>query len=56
MEPAEKSYNKLKTNLDQIRYEFTNQDSVALRKSGNFYKAVHNSAVMLKMLGAKTKN
>ena len=51
----DKSYLKMKSYLDQIRYEFTNQDTVVLRKSGNYFKAVGNSAVILKLLGAKTK-
>lgn len=51
----DKSYEKLKTVPDHIRYEFTNQDSIALRKNGVYYKAVGNSAIMLKILGAKTK-
>lgn len=38
----DKSYEKLKTVPDHIRYEFTNQDSIALRKNGVYYKAVGN--------------
>ena len=48
----DKSYLKIQSITDQIRYEFTNQDTVALRKSGVYHKAVGNSAVMLKILGA----
>ncbi len=51
----DKSYLKMQSVSDQIRYEFTNQDSIVLRKSGVYYKAVGNSAVLLKLLGAKTK-
>ena len=51
----DKSYLKMKSVPDQIRYEFTNQDTIALRKSGAYHKAVGNSAVLLKILGAKTK-
>ena len=50
-----KSYEKMQTQIDQIRYEFTNQDTIVLRKSGMFHKAVSNSAVILKYMGAKTK-
>ena len=51
----DRSYQKIKSPTDQVRYEFTNQDTVVLRKSGVYYKVVGNSAVMLKILGAKTK-
>lgn len=51
----DKSYLKMRTQTDQIRYEFTNQDTIVLRRSGAYHKAVGNSAVMLKILGAKTK-
>lgn len=54
-EMNEKGYLKMNTQLDQIRYEFTNQDTIALRKSGAYFKAMGNSAVMMKMLGGKTK-
>ena len=53
--PQDKSYSKIATMADHVRYEFTNQDTVVLRKSGNYFKAVGNSAVILKLLGAKTK-
>ena len=51
----DKSYLKMKSYLDQIRYEFTNQDTVVFMKIGSYCKAVGNSAIMLKILGAKTK-
>ena len=51
----DKSYLKMKSYLDQIRYEFTNQDTVVFMKIGSYGKAVGNSAIMLKILGAKTK-
>ena len=51
----DRSYQKIKSPTDQVRYEFTNQDTVVLRKSGVYYKVVGNSAVILKILGAKTK-
>lgn len=51
----DKSYLKMRTQTDQVRYEFTNQDTIVLRKSGAYHKAVGNSAIMLKILGAKTK-
>ena len=51
----DKSYLKMKSYLDQIRYEFTNQDTVVFMKVGAYSKAVGNSAVVLKILGAKTK-
>lgn len=54
-EQSEKSYYKMGTQTEQIRYEFTNQDTIVLRKSGMFYKAMGNSAVMLKSMGVKTK-
>lgn len=55
LKDSEKSYLKMRTQTDQIRYEFTNQDTVAFRKNGMYHKAMGNSAVILKMLGAKTK-
>lgn len=54
-EQKEKSYLRMKTQTDQIRFEFTNQDTIVLRKNGMYHKAMGNSAVMLKMLGAKAK-
>ena len=39
----DKSYEKLKTVPDHIRYKFTNQDSIALRKNGVYYKAAVKS-------------
>lgn len=51
----DKSYLKIKTQTDQVRYEFTNQDTIALRKTGVYHKASGNSAIILKILGAKTK-
>lgn len=50
-----KSYLKMRSQEDQIRYEFTNFSTIVLRKSGMYHKAVGNSAIILKMLGAKTK-
>ena len=50
-----RSYDKIKNQNDQIRYEFTNQDTIVLRKSGQYYKVIGNSVLMLKILGAKTK-
>ena len=51
----ERSYNKMVSPQQQIKYEFTNQDTIALRKSGKYWKAVGNSALILKIFGAKTK-
>ena len=51
----DRSYNKISTNEQQIRYEFTNTETIVLRKNKVFWKAVGNSAVMLKIFGAKTK-
>lgn len=51
----DRSYQKMQTEEEQIRYEFTNQDSIVLRKSGAYYKAVGNSAILLKIYGGKTK-
>jgi len=54
-ELSEKSYLRMKTQADQIRYEFTNRDTIVLRSSGMYYKAMGNSAVLLKGMGSKTK-
>jgi hypothetical protein len=54
-EQNEKSYFRIGTQTDVVRYEFTNQDTIVLRKSGMFYKAMGNSAVILKSMGVKAK-
>jgi hypothetical protein len=46
-----KSYQKMTTQTDQIRYEFTNQDTIVLRRNGIYHKAIGNSAVILKHMG-----
>ncbi|MCL2038396.1 hypothetical protein FWG86_00615 [Candidatus Saccharibacteria bacterium] len=51
----EKSYMKMKTQTEQLRYEFTNQDTIVLRKNGVFHKAMGNSAIILKSMGVETK-
>lgn len=50
-----KSYINMKNTADQIRYEFTNQDTIVLRQNGAFHVAVGHSVLILKILGAKTK-
>jgi len=50
-----KFYERIESQADQIRFEFTNFHSIVMRKNGMFYKAMGNSAILLKSLGAKTK-
>ena len=52
----ERSYNKMMSPQQQIKYEFTNQDTIALRKSGKYWKAVGNSALILKMAHQTAKH
>jgi len=49
-----KVWDRLENQIDQIRYEFVNQDTIAIRHNGLFYKAVGNSAIYMKMLGGET--
>jgi len=54
-ELKQRSYHKMTTQSDQIRYEFTNQDTIVLRKNGMYHKAMGSSAVILKSMGVQTR-
>ncbi|MDR0980109.1 MAG: hypothetical protein LBM12_03105 [Candidatus Nomurabacteria bacterium] len=49
-----KSYDKVKSQADQIKYELPNQGTIMLRRSGTFWKAVQNSAALLRHFGITT--
>jgi len=53
-EKDEKRYFRIGTEVGQEQYESKNEDTILLRRSDMFWKAVGNSAVMLKNMGIET--